>query len=352
MALVAAGTAAISIGLTAAPASAAVSPAATAAAPASHGFATQLLRYGEVAAGLLLLVLMLIGCYAAGRRRRPAAGLEETPPDDEAGYPEDDTDRIPEVFETPWAEPIRTEFVADGPPAGPGLLVPADVGPDPAGPGSWQGSWQGTGMYSTAAGGAEGPAAPSLAEPMGASAAPPRGVAPAPEGKLPWTSPRQPAPTAQQAAPQPKARESAPPDDPPRGSLFRRPASQHPQASPAEPAGWPSLGSPASWARPASAADPAEPATDPTGWNQLGGWNNEPDSRDRRARPRVTKSGLPVRPPRSARPASTPGGSAWDPFGSAPADHGKDSRGQGNGPIYVWNPDTAAADLADRSNQE
>jgi hypothetical protein len=103
-----------------------VAPASVAAPSSTAGIAHQVIRAGEVAGALLLILLLLIAVYALTGRRRtsrlPAITAEWTPRQAQSRYPQasaGDADRMLELFSTPGPEPRRQ--------LGPASVVPGRV---------------------------------------------------------------------------------------------------------------------------------------------------------------------------------------------------------------------------------
>jgi hypothetical protein len=284
-----------------------VSPSAIAAASATQGLGSQVLRDGEISAGLLaVLLLLIIGYAATGRRRRTVSSALVTAEwahrQGQSRYPQAaaaDADRMLEIFATPVSEPERAGLTSA--PRGGGSI----------------GSRAGDGLFaSTAAAPAEsaallphGPATRAVtrrpvvsgAPPWEATAAPrvsgtpPWEPASAPNSDLPWTDSAgrhsadgRPAPAALPGRQtDQRGQESWPLDEPAGQSQFGpggQPAGQRDPYSASQP-GWRPAGSqaPPGWdspyAGPGSALgglpgrNPAQPGSD--GWDG-GRWNPAP----------------------------------------------------------------------------
>ena len=285
-------------------------PAAVPAAPSSQGIGSQLLRAGEISAGLLAVLLLLIIAYAAtGRRRarRPASAPVVTAQwahrQGQSRYPQAanaDADRMLEVFTAPVSEPDRTGFasaasfgnaslVPHGIRADDGLFAPATgrtPSGTPAGPPAATGS-----ANESAALPSYGPATRAVSGRPVVSGAPPWEPASAPHTELPWTT----AGGRHSAAGGPAAAlpggqadqpgQEWPPDEPYVQSLFR-PAD--------EPSG--------EYPDPYRASQPGQrPADNPAAWNSASG------------RPALSYGGL-----ADSSPAHRSGG-GWDGSRWSPA---------------------------------
>ena len=180
-----------------------VAPAGVAGSPASQGIGAQLVRAGEIAGGVLVLLLLIIAVYAAtGRRRRPGTELavpaEWTRRQAQSRYPQaagPEADRMLEVFNAPVSSPGRPGL-ADRParaalPSGyddsdHGLFAP---GPDrPDGRLSLIGPVLLPGQAEPGRPPTHGPASRAVARRPLVSGAPPWEPASAPQGELPWTA--------------------------------------------------------------------------------------------------------------------------------------------------------------------
>ena len=120
-----------------------VSPSAIAAASATQGLGSQVLRDGEISAGLLaVLLLLIIGYAATGRRRRTVSSALVTAEwahrQGQSRYPQaaaGDADRMLEIFATPVSEPERAGLTSAsrggsiGSRAGDGLFAPTAAAP-------------------------------------------------------------------------------------------------------------------------------------------------------------------------------------------------------------------------------
>jgi hypothetical protein len=247
MALIATGAAAVSICLSAMPASAdqfrgansadlagavtnvAVTAVALAAPPAPRASAgalpreapagappsssaqsigTQILRSAEISGALLLCLLLLIVAYAAmGRRRRrdgPAVAAEWMHRPGQSRYPHagSDADRMLELFAAPAAPPmppvalrgpaVRSERYGP-PPAGGGVFSPA-TGREPSAPAGHRFGGPATGGPTAADASdssgwlSHGPASRAVDRRAPVSGVPPWEPAAAPAGELPWAT--------------------------------------------------------------------------------------------------------------------------------------------------------------------
>jgi hypothetical protein len=280
------------------------------AAAAVPRLAPRLVRDGLLAAGLLVLLLLLIWAYAA-IRRRPAGRPVPRVGDALVRYVPPMTGTASRMLEAFAAPALPAPPGGSGyPPGARSAAAPGGPGPAarvfPAG-GSARSVPSGAGDRSRPALGparqVPGMAAPPAARPP-VSGSPPWEPAAKPDGELPWTSPPAPLTLAGRASLQPRPVAS-------RDSQWSLPAArQVPAASPAPEGGQP-------------APQPTVPAPGgsgaPKAWRPPAPGAGE---RDERALPQV---------PRMARPSPA----AQHEPGQMLAGHAE-SR-----PIYVWNPGAA-----------
>ena len=371
-----------------------LSPAAAGAGAPSLG--PQIVRAGELSAGVLVLLLLAVVGYAVARRRRPgslpALAAEWTAGQTQSRYPHavvtpTDADRILELFATPTAPP--------GPPGGelatPGRHMTAmpteseraERATTPAATGD-AGQWV-----------PHGPAAGTVARRAVVAGAPPWEPAAPPDGALPWSdtpgrqlvaghlvdsgraederAPAPPAPEAQQSArhradepafgptwsvePDFDDRSSQPGRSgfayPPTPSGGRTANSRPDWALPAGWPGWPDGGS-ADSSEPAAAAT-APPASVASDEGTLAGASPPGQHSSGQHSSGQHRSGLPIRQPRPVgRAPLSPSGSLWESASGGgslweraekpvadPADSKRDPSGR---PIYVWERPEVAAD--------
>ncbi len=173
-----------------------VAPAAVAAPSSTAGIAHQVIRAGEVAGALLLILLLLIAVYALTGRRRtsrsPVITAEWTPRQAQSRYPQasaGDADRMLELFATPGPEPRRQ--------LGPASVVPGRVISDDHGVFASGSGLTGADLAerrrSIPAGAPDpgrlvSPASRAVSRQPVVSGSPPWEPASAPEGELPWTA--------------------------------------------------------------------------------------------------------------------------------------------------------------------
>jgi hypothetical protein len=178
-----------------------IAPAAIPAA-STQGVGSQLLRAGEISAGLLaVLLLLIIGYAATGRRRRPASPTVVTAQwahrQGQSRYPHTataDADRMLDAFTTPVHKPDRAS-TADfaragldtrGRRADDGVFAPAGgrlTSGTPAGPPVATGAASESGAQLS-----HGPATRAVSRRPLVSGAPPWEPASAPHTELPWTA--------------------------------------------------------------------------------------------------------------------------------------------------------------------
>jgi Subtilase family len=356
-----------------------VPPAAIPAVSSTQGIESSLLRAGELSAGLLLVLLLLIAGYAAtGRRgsRRPSPVTAEwIPRQGQSRYPHasgPDADRMLEFFTAPVAEPRGAASQPDLRPAtanhsNQGLFAPAASGPQAAGNAADRRPLA-AGLGSPAETGRllpDGPASRAVSRRPAVSGAPPWEPAPAPDGELPWTAvpgrhalggrPVVSAAPASQQAWQASAGQNSP----------FRPARQREDAGSADQPGW--AAEQTDWT-----AGPADREAGPPGWDAAGTgqpdwnggtsgqpvWNGWPaeaagpaalDGTDSDpqaptppappTQPLTAGSELPVRPVRQPTPAPlSPSGSLWEPIDAESGGDVNEGLEGGSRPIYVWNP--------------
>jgi hypothetical protein len=306
-----------------------VTPRPAAAGAGAQSLMSQLLRAGEISAGVLVFLLLIVLGYAlAGRRRRPsklpaAMAAQWTTGHTQSRYPHaplTDADRMLELFGAPAAAPDRSTDWVDAAALPSAASLPGEFWRDD---GDLFAATSQAGEAARAAG--PGPASRAVTSRASVSGAPPWEAAAQPEGELPWSDgpTRQTVPGEVVASGYPPARPLPPPDsgpgfDPPvapaRGhrAADRPPGNGRPtwddgtdRASPArhvapEQGGWPRA-TPPRWMEaddqqdpPGGLADPPGGLADPTASNQH-------------------RSGLPIRQPRPVtHPPLSPSGSLWE----------------------------------------
>ncbi|HYK66785.1 MAG TPA: S8 family serine peptidase [Streptosporangiaceae bacterium] len=303
-----------------------VTPRPAAAGAGAQSLTSQILRAGEISAGVLVLLLLVVTGYArVGRRRRtsrlPAAmAAQWTAGHTQSRYPHaplTDADRMLELFAAPVASPDRAHALE--PPA-----LPATAGrPDDL--------WQADGDLFAAPLPADeqplstpsGPASRAVSSRAVVAGTPPWEPAAQPEGDLPWSD----APTPQTVAGEVVA-SGYPPAGPPPRENGPEPATIRPSR--------PLRADRASSARHAAEEQArqepdealprwADPAYQP---DQAGGFADASGQH---------RSGLPIRQPRPAtRAPLSPSGSLWERAEPAtdagPADSTDTSRRNG----FAW----------------
>jgi Subtilase family len=266
-----------------------VSPSAIAAASATQGLGSQVLRDGEISAGLLaVLLLLIIGYAATGRRRRTVSSALVTAEwahrQGQSRYPQAaaaDADRMLEIFATPASEPERAGLASAwrgggsiASRAGDGLFAPTAAAPAESAALLSHGPATRAVTRRPVVSGAppwEATAAPSV------SGTPPWEPASAPNSDLPWTD----------NAGRHSGQESWPPDEPAGQSQFGpggQPVGQRDPYSASQP-GWRPAESqaPPGWDSPYAGAGSAQgglPGRNPAqhssdGWDD-GRWNPAP----------------------------------------------------------------------------
>lgn len=365
-----------------------LSPAAAGAGAPRLG--PQIVRAGEISAGVLVLLLLAVIGYAVARRRRPsslpALAAEWTAGQTQSRYPHavvtaTDADRMLELFATPTAAPgpADEEFAIPGRP-----VTAPPIGPERAEHATTSAATGDVDRWVP-----HGPASGTVAKRAVVTGAPPWGPAAPPDGVLPWsdtpdrqmvaghvvaTDPaedeRAPAPAAPEAdrtarhsadAPAFEPTWSVQPDFDDRSSQPGRSGSAYPPA-PSEPrtansrpdwtlppawASWADVGSAGS-SDPAAAAAPLGSAASDEG--TLAG--AAPPGQHRSGQHR---SGLPIRQPRSVgREPLSPsgslwesgsgGGSLWERAEKPAADPAESTPDPSGRPIYVWERPEVAAD--------
>jgi hypothetical protein len=314
----------------------------TAAGTGGQSLTSQIVRAGEISAGVLVVLLLIASGYAlTGRRRRPSSlpatmAAQWTSGHTQSRYPHaplTDGDRMLELFAAPVSTPDRPAELGEA-------SLPAPFAGDP---------WREGDLFAAMAPTDEaappttpGPASRAVASRAAVSGAPPWEAAPQPEGELPWSD----APARQTVAGEvvasgyppasPPSHDSGPgfdlPDARTRGHLTTAPApgngwptrggrsdrlsserlsserlsserlSSDRLSSP-EQADWPRAEAPSPWMEAVDRPDPA------------GGFAEASDSNQHR-------SGLPIRQPRPVtRPPLSPSGSLWE---RAEPTHGAD----------------------------
>jgi hypothetical protein len=304
------------------------SPAAAGAG--AQSLTSQILRAGEISGAVLVLLLLAVTGYAlVGRRRRrpamlPAAmAAQWTAGHTQSRYPHaplTDADRMLELFAAPASSPDRPAGRVDAPAPSAEALVgdfwqgDADLfaAPSPAGEAAWP-----TGS---------GPASRAVASHTPVSGTPPWEPAQQPEGAVPWNDGSAPqtvrgeiVASGYPLASLPSTDDDLVPHNNGRPAWGDRPdrASSARHAAPDQVSGPPEDG-PSRWAEP---ADPHDVD---------GGFAEAPASGQHR-------SGLPIRQPRSAAPASaSPTGSLWERSESTPDGGSADTTDAAGRPIFVW----------------
>lgn len=327
-----------------------VTPRPAAAGAGAQSLTSQILRAGEISAGVLVLLLLVALGYAlTGRRRRPsrlpaALAAQWTAGHTQSRYPHaplTDADRMLELFAAPVATPDRSADL------GGAAALPATT--------SLSGDlWREGDLFAAtspteepARSAGSGPASRAVASRAAVSGAPPWEAAPQPEGELPWSD----APARQTVAGEIVASGYPPasPPSPDNGVASDRPAARPRGHRTADRA--PRNGGPA-WDdrtdRTSAARHVAPEQADqllpdaPSPWREAvdrpdpaGGFETIASGQHR--------SGLPIRQPRPVtRPPLSPSGSLWEraePMqGADPAeatDAGRSSSG-----IRAWAEDS------------
>ncbi len=345
------------------------------------------MQAGEISAGVLALLLLLIAGYAAiGRRWRDtepvlAAGWAHRQAQSRYPTASPGDDPMLESFSAPMARPERAlsqpvssprsdsglfgpgagRQIAAGPPGPRRALAPggpvragggpagaagfsdtADAGGLPgapgrssatAGPGAGAapGSRQPPGSADGGSWQTHGPASRAMNRRPSVSGTPPWAPASPPNSDLPWTAvPGRRPGSARPAQPPGASAEQPWPGVPAQaGRQFQPepPSHERPRDSERQPGWTPAHGRP-DQGRAVSSPGFAQPAAPP----------GMPP-------PRTAGSGLPVRQPgtNAPRPLS-PSGSLWEPAETNAADQGNDMQDPGSRPIYVWNPDPGAGE--------